>query len=187
VTDWSPYEWQSPQKLLDDVEVKRSELGRLISKGPGRDFREAFVASRFAAFRNATAVKLLQPRHGLPTPDFAILPGPGEELWFETTEIDRPDRRRGDEPPMPPTVFQDVPDEHWVSSEIYAQTVRARVGTKALKKYDKCEGLIIWSNAAWVDDDDDLTDDWWKSVASAAAPKFSEVWVHTDGSFRRLF
>jgi hypothetical protein len=186
VSDWAPFEWQSPVALKLAAEFKRSVLGPLSMKGPGQDFREAFVASRFAEFRGGKAVKLLRPRPRIPTPDFAILMETGEELWFETTEIDRPDRRRGDEEALDPGE-NNVPDEHWVVSDQYAQTVAERVSKKAQKNYDKCDGLIIWSNAFPIDDDEKMTIQWWQEASRPAATIFPETWVHFQGSFNQLF
>lgn len=186
------FEWQSPECLRDNAELVRSQLGAMSMRGPGKDFREAYVAARFATFRHADLVRLIPPRERerIPTPDFAVRIG-ATELWFETTEADRPRRKRGNEDHSPIDKPQRIPDSHWVEPESYQRLVQQRTRSKAAKKYDKCDGLIIWSNAFPRANEDHLTLDWWRIACLPARNAFPEVWVHTSCEtvdvFQRLF
>ncbi len=177
------YEWQHPERLAESAELMRTQLAGLSMRGPGKDFREAFVAAKFAKVREADAVKLLQTRHGTPTPDFAIRMGTNE-LWFETTEADRLGRKRGAEDQAPGV--REFLESEWVTASDYHSVVCQRVQTKTQKSYDKCDGLIVWSNAFPLADPDELTADWWCSAVTSAEGVFGEVWVHHSGAFTQL-
>ena len=166
------------------AEAHSNALGSDSLKRRGKDFREAFVASRFASVRGASRVRLLEPLNNQPTPDFAISLGISE-LWFETTEIDRPGRRRGDEPPL--EGCEHVLEEEWVTPEAYRDEVTQRVRSKAAKNYLKCDGLVIWSNAFPIERQDELTETWWADAATPAKGAFSEVWVHFRQSWTQLY
>lgn len=170
------FRWQAPEALLARAELLRRKLGGLALRRPGKDFREAFVASRFARWRNASFVRLLEPHKLLPTPDFAIRLG-ASEFWFETTEADCPGRKRGDEVEAPEGTISQIPDDHWVEPSEYQALVRERVLVKASKEYSKCDGLIIWSNAFPIADEEGLTPDWWRAAVTPAEDKFDEIWV----------
>ena len=178
------FEWQTPEKLRKLADIESDSLGALALKSPGREFREAFVASRFAQHRDAAFVRLLPTRQGKQTPDFAILVG-GDELWFETTEIDRPNRRRGDEPLVDSAQF--YAEDEWSTPEELCPTATSRIGSKVSKNYDKCDGLVIWFNAFPVERSHTMNRDWWEKVSSSAKSRFAEVWVHQHGGFTRLF
>ena len=178
------FAWQTPEDLKLLCDYEGNALGRLALKGPGQEFREAFVASRFAVHRCATSVRLLQTRHGQQTPDFAMILN-RNELWFETTEIDRPRRRRGDEPLLEQAQY--YADDEWSSPEELYETAVYRVEAKVRKSYDKCDGLLIWFNAFPVERSHQINLEWWQNTASSAQARFAEVWVHFDGKFAKLF
>ena len=178
------FDWQSPATMIDAAEEHSRELESESLRRRGKEFREAFVAGRFAAIRRASSVRLLEPHGNKPTPDFAIRLA-DSELWFETTEIDRPGRRRGQEPPVVGCEY--IPDEDWVTPEAYSSEVAKRVQSKAAKSYAKCDGLIIWSNAFPIEREDQLTSSWWADAAAPARDAFPEVWVHFQQSWILLY
>lgn len=181
----SPFEWQLPERMASSVDALREDLGHQAMLRPGREYREAFIAARFALHRNAELVRLIVPK-AEPTPDFAIQLA-GQELWFETTEVDRPGRRRGEEyKDGVPQTTQLVPGNEWVTPEEYLAVIGTAVLAKARKAYEKCDGLIIWSNAFPISDWDSLTDDWWAVAARPAISAFDEVWRHHRGEFRQI-
>ena len=170
--------------MKDAADAHSHELGWDSLKRRGKNFREAFVAGRFADVRGATQVRLLEPIGTHPTPDFAINVA-SSELWFETTEIDRPGRRRGAEPPL--EEIEQVPEGDWVTPEAYRSEVTRRVRSKAAKRYSKCDGLVIWSNAFPIERQADLTNVWWSDAAAPAEKVFSEVWVHFQENWIQLY
>ena len=178
------FDWQSPESLRDLAESDSLLLGLDALKRRGKDFREAFAASRFALHRRATSVRLIKPRDGSQTPDFAMLLNK-QELWFETTEIDRPGRRRGDEPFQ--SGFVAYADGEWTSPDELGPVVTERVAAKVSKTYDKCDGLLIWFNAFPVDRARELTTEWWNTSAEPARDHFAETWVHQSSRFTQLF
>ncbi|MFC0590727.1 hypothetical protein ACFFF7_15055 [Novosphingobium aquiterrae] len=177
------FEWQTPEDLKRLAELESEGLGALALKGPGQEFREAFAASRFALHCGATAVRLLETRQGQQTPDFALI-SMGKELWFETTEIDRPGRRRGDEPLVEGA--QSFADHEWSNPEELFEAAVHRITSKVKKTYDKCDGLLIWFNAFPVERAHQINQQWWESAASTARTHFTEVWVHQAGKFTKL-
>jgi hypothetical protein len=162
----------------------RHALGSSAMRRVGRDFREAFIAARLAEHRGARSVRLLTARPDEPTPDFAIHSGENE-LWFESTEIDRPNRRRGTEEVV--KGFTAFAEEEWTSPEALWTVTRERVLKKVGKQYAKCEGLVVWNNAFPIERASQLTNDWWESACAPARNRFSETWVYTSGAFLRLF
>ena len=155
-------------------------------RSPGKDFREAFVASRFSGHVEATSVRLLKPVHGRQTPDFAILLN-GSELWFETTEIDHPARRRGDEHKTAQEPIRPFEESEWSTPEMLEEVVRIRVHAKTSKHYEKCDGLVIWCNAVPVERSDEMDKAWWELYAGIAEEKFDQVWIGQNEMFTRLF
>ena len=180
------FEWHSPQALLAGAESLGAKLGHMAMRRPGTAYREAFVASRFAKHRGSELVRLLPPRKR-PTPDFALKLA-GEELWYETTEVDRPGRKRGLEyaDESSGNLVEQIPDEHWVEPDAYQAVIHERCVQKASKRYDKCDGLIIWSNAFPIGNEDQLNTEWWIHAIRAAQGSFPEVWRHFRGEFSRI-
>ncbi len=168
------YQWQTPDEMSGLAEAFRDEHGQKCLKRLGRDFREAYVAAKFARHRAAARVRLLKERGDKPTPDFSLCIA-GEERWYETVEIDRSNRRRGDEEPI--ETVQLIPPEEWVTSGEYFVEAAKRIQAKARKSYDKCEGLIVWSNAFAISDSENVTPEWWRQAAQPAIDSFSESWV----------
>lgn len=132
--------------------------------------------------RGADAVRLLAPKQGCSTPDFAIKVGP-RELLYESTEIDRPGRRRGDEQQI--TTVTQVPESDYVSAEVYAAVLRNPSGKKAVKDYNRCDGVIIYDNAD-VEDRDLSTPHWWAENTQAARARFAVVWCFHSEVFRQI-
>ena len=179
--------WQSPAEMKAAADLLGNALGRYALMQAGVLFREAFVASRFAAHRHAETVRLLPPRLE-PTPDFAILVN-GAERWYETTEADRPGRQRGQEYKRPDSLdrLEWISEDQWVEPETYLEVIRQRTASKAAKAYDKCDGLIIWSNAFPISQEELLDHAWWKSAAEPAQTAFPEVWCHFKSRFKRVY
>lgn len=88
----SLYDWQTPATLVKKTDFLQKSLGRQALLRGGTAYREAYIAGKFANHVNSDLVKLLVPRTQ-PTPDFALRIG-ADELWFESTEADRPSRKR---------------------------------------------------------------------------------------------
>ena len=126
---------------------------------------------------------MLPPREAS-TPDFAILLQ-GEERWYETTEADRPGRKRGAETFS--ETIQHIQDDEWVEPEAYLNIIRERTASKARKSYEKCEGLIIWSNAFPIAREHEIDEAWWKLAAEPARAAFPEIWNHFKDRFSRIF
>lgn len=162
-------------------------LGRHAMRRAGAAFRESFIASRFAAHRKADAVRLLRPRKQA-TPDFAIMLNQ-VEAWYETTEADRPGRKRMDEYASDDQQagVEHIPDDHWVEPDTYADVINVLTTRKGQKSYDKCDGLIIWSNAFPIAQQDQLNERWWQEAARPAQTAFPEVWCHFQDQFSRIF
>lgn len=189
-SEFDLFVWQNPEGLRAKAGLMRTRLRHLALRNAGRDFREAYVAARFAGHRQASHVRLLPPRQTIPTPDFAIKVG-GAELLFETTESDRPGRKRGAEEFDAGDILRAIPDHHWVCPAEYLDLVRQRVQSKAGKAYDKCNGLLVWSNAFPIADEEPLTIDWWRDACLPARDAFAEVWVgrnrELEDAFLRVF
>lgn len=183
----SLYEWHPPVEMLTILDSLGGDLGRLALLRPGTEYREAFVAARFAKYRSSERVRLLRPS-SIPTPDFAIVLD-GFEYWFETTEADRPGRKRDLEYAKEDhsDAFESVPDELWVEPDTYLTIIQERCTKKAAKSYEKCDGLIIWSNAFPISDQESLDGDWWKLATSPALGAFPEIWRHIQSKFSRIY
>ena len=177
----NPYfAWQPAESLLARSQSDYDWLGESWKRRVGRDFREAFIAARFANFVGAEAVKLLAPNGNRPTPDFAIKLQ-SSEFWYETTEIDRRDRRRGSESPLKGPL--QVPPSEWVTTADLLEVLRERSAAKARKDYVKCDGLVIYDNAWPLSDPENQTPDWWRSGTTEARARFSEVWSFDGTTF----
>jgi uncharacterized protein (DUF885 family) len=87
------FEWQDPQNLLKLSQQHGGELESCLGNR-AREFREGFIAARFAVQLRADRVRLLRTEDTAPTPDFAVRLA-NKELWYEITEVDRPERKRG--------------------------------------------------------------------------------------------
>ena len=153
--------WQSPLELIARASDMREALGTRALLRDGTSFREAYIAGKFAAHLNFDTVKLLRPRTQ-PTPDFAIRRGE-REFWFESTEADRPSRKRNLE--YQAIDFSGSPrllrDDEWISQADYADEIDRLCGQKSVKHYDKCDGLVINSNAFGIIDEHLIDEDWW--------------------------
>jgi hypothetical protein len=178
------FEWQTPTALEVMVAALGERLGRQALLQQGQLFREAFVANRFAAERAAECVRLLRPRTA-PTPDFSIRLE-GRECWYETTETDRPRRRRGLEYKAEEPALRTVADDAWTDPDAYFGVVRGAATKKAAKVYSKCDGLIIWSNAFPIANEESIDAAWWLRATEPAHAAFLEVWIHHDGAFKQL-
>jgi hypothetical protein len=183
----SLYDWHLPDEMLVIVDSLHNDLGRQALLRPGTEYREAFVAARFAKHRSSERVRLLRAG-SRPTPDFSVLLDEAEH-WFETTEADRPGRKRDLEYSEENHFdgFENIPDEHWVEPDAYLAVIQERCAQKAAKGYDKCDGLIIWSNAFPISNWDHLDENWWKLAAAPAQGAFPEVWRHFQSKFSRIY
>lgn len=180
------FEWHLPDELRQTAEVEAIRLGQMALLRPGKKYREAYVASRFAAFRKALSVRLLPESNEIVTPDFEMKVGEIVQR-FEITEADRPGRRRGDEDRSTIERVEPVPDDEWTDPDEYQALVEYRARTKADKSYNRCEGLIIWSNAWPIANEQALTLDWWRTACKPAENAFAEVWVGANSELRNSF
>lgn len=180
------FEWQLPDELRQTAEMEATRLGQMALLRPGKKFREAYVASRFAAFRKALSVRLLPESNDTVTPDFEMKVG-GLVQQLEITEADRPGRRRGDEGHSTIEGLVPIPDDEWTDPDEYQALVARQASTKADKSYDRCEGLIIWSNAWPIANEQVLTLEWWRTACKPAESAFTEVWVGTKSELRDGF
>lgn len=181
------FSWMAPSEMLRLTEVNAIQLGDRAMWKEGQAFRDAFVASRFAILRAAEKVRLLSPRYGQATPDFAILVDNAEQ-WFEVTEADRAGRKRQNEYQGG---FRDVPvrllaEEEWTNANAYKCVVQSLVTKKASKAYDRCRGLIVWSNAFGIIDDEKITQKWWSQACESGWRSFEEIWVHHRDVFHKV-
>ena len=154
--------------------------------GAGQHYRDGYVASRFAQHRAADRVRLLEPRFGQATPDFALLFGNTEQR-FEITEADRPGRRRSEEyrTKLFPTEMRLLEVGEWNTALNHMAVIEAIVSKKSAKRYDDCHGLIVWSNA-WITDDEAITPRWWSEACASGWRNFREIWVHHRGAFEQI-
>ena len=180
------FAWQSPSALIARASNLREVLGRRALLRDGACFREAYIAGKFADHINFESVKLLRPR-SQPTPDFAVRTGE-REYWFESTEADRPSRTRNLEYQQCnfSETTRSLRDDEWVCLSDYANEIDRLCRQKSLKIYDKCDGLIINSNAFGITDEHLINDDWWKQCTRSAQEKFEQVWRFHRSEFVRI-
>lgn len=182
----SLYVWQTPSTLITKTCDLREILGPRALLREGALFREAYIAGKFAAHLSASSVKLLRPRTQ-PTPDFAVRTTE-DELWFESTEADRPSRKRNleytESNSLELTRF--LRDDEWVNQSEYAEVIARRCRRKSMKRYDKCDGLIINSNAFGITDEHLIDEDWWQECTRAAHSSFNQVWRFHRSAFAQI-
>lgn len=166
------FEWGTPGELRARAESLSERLGDLAMLSPGKVFREAFVAARFAERRGASRVRLLREQPPLNMPDFELLVS-GDVFRFETTEADIPGRKRQDEYRQPrkaePMLFTDL--------DVMVQQMRALAAKKASKAYEGCQGLVIYVNPPAFSFEPQMR---WESLVRGgepAAAAFPEVWA----------
>jgi hypothetical protein len=181
------FRWCSPLELRRFNDAHRISLGHRAMSGAGQVYRDGHVASRFAQCREADRVRLLEPRFGQATPDFAIRFGQTEQR-FEITEADRPGRRRTKEyrTELPATETRLLEDDEWTTAIEYKAVIEARVLNKSSKQYDQCHGIIIWSNAFGITDDEVITPLWWSEACATGWRSFQEIWVHHRDTFLQV-
>lgn len=153
--------------------------------GAGQKFRDGHVACRFAQFREADKVRLLKPRFGQPTPDFALLFGETEQR-FEITETGRPDRRRTAEYRTELLMPRLLEEDEWTNTTEYRAVIETIVRKKSAEPYDDCHELIVWSNAFGISDDEAITPEWWSQVCALGWESFREIWVHHRDVFEQV-
>ena len=161
------FRWCVPTELKRLVEADRIALGIRAMSGAGQNYRDGYVAARFAQYRAADRVRLIEPRFGQATPDFSLLFGEIEQR-FEITEADRLGRRRTEEyqSELLLTETRLLGEEEWTTAFDYRTVVKAIVRNKSVKCYDDCHGLIVWSNAFGIADDEAITPSWWSEACA---------------------
>ena len=92
----SLYEWQTPDEMATRVEELGSILGNDAMQRRGRDYREGYIAARFAKTAEQDGVRLLRETSEGTTPDFEVRKA-NDVRRYETTEADVPGRRRQEE------------------------------------------------------------------------------------------
>lgn len=166
------FEWQSPRELSDRVDALSRMLGDRAMHQPGRTFREAFIATRFARHRGAGLVRLLHENGRETTPDFQITVD-SQSFCFETTEADFPDRRRQGEARRP----SGIEPMEFISRSAMVECIRERATKKATKRYSNCRGLVIYINPPSFTVEPALR---WRDLVESgepAAKAFPEVWA----------
>lgn len=186
-TEDSYFRWCSPTEFERLNDAHRIALGSRAMSGVGQKYRDGHVASRFAQYCEADRVRLLEPRFGQSTPDFALLFGEVEQR-FEITEADRPGRRRTEE--YRNELFTKetrlLNDDEWTTAIDYKAVIEAIVRKKSTKRYDNCYGLIVWSNAFGITDDEEISPAWWSEACTSGWDSFREIWVHHRGRFEQV-
>ena len=173
----SLYEWQSP----DEMSARVDELGRLLGNDVmqrrGRDYREAYIAARFAKTSEQDSVRLLRERNDETTPDFEVRKA-GQISRYETTEADVPGRKRQLEyrDPRPPG----VEPMNFTSLNAMVTQMRKVAGKKAAKVYRDCTGLVIHLNPPMFSFDPAFRTDQMREATEPAAAAFEEVWLLRD-------
>jgi hypothetical protein len=166
------FEWVTPAEGGDLIAELGDTLGDHAMMRIGRDFREGFIAQRFAKRRAAKAFRLLAPEPGTATPDFE-LDLAGRMRRYESTEADIPGRRRSDEYRIPrraePMVFTDL--------DTMVERMRELSAEKAKKSYEMCHGLVIWVNPPAFSFQPALRWDALVRGGKPAAGAFEEVWA----------
>lgn len=166
------FEWNLPERVLQIADELSDLLGDSAMLRPGRTFREAYIAGRFARRRGASSVRLLVEDGTKQTPDFELLIE-GGCLRFETTEADIPGRKRGDEYKKP----AETKPMTFTSLDVMVEQMRRLSETKAAKRYDDCHGLIIWVNPPAFVFNPKMR---WEALVRGGEPaagSFKEVWV----------
>ena len=180
------YNWQVPGTLVAQADKLRDSLGKQALFREGTSFREAYIAGKFGIHLGADFVRLLRPG-SQPTPDFA-LQFEESELWFESTEADRPSRKRNLEY-LESTTLEGtrlLRDDEWVDQSIYAREIDRLCRQKSAKNYGKCDGLIINSNAFGIIGEELMDEEWWRKSASTALVNFDQVWRFHRSTFERI-
>lgn len=182
----SLYDWQTSAILVAKSDTLRVSLGNQALLREGAVFREAYIAGKFADHVNADFVRLLRPQER-PTPDFALQIDEAE-LWFESTEADRPSRKRNLEYSQPEGVqsVRSLTEDEWVDQSAYSEEIDRLCRQKASKRYDKCDGLIINSNAFGIIDEHLIDEAWWRRSTRAAHSRFGEVWRFHQSAFSQI-
>jgi len=184
--------WLPPQDLLALTNRVGEALHQTceIRSQRGKSFREAYMASRFALFRGAEAVRLL-PETGQHTPDFAIRLH-GQELIYENTEADNPLLHRNEAYETTCRQFG-IGEAHptttpvMISPDAYATEIARLVAKKVAKHYQRCQGLLIRSNTTWIEGLEDPPLDWWRAACAGAKARFEECWVFHHRHFFAVY
>jgi hypothetical protein len=124
--------WLPPAQMRLHSNALMDRLGsEHLFAQPGIEFvREAWVAAEFGEQRSACAVRLILKER----PDFGLRFDDGEIESYELVEVDRPDRRRGEEyaalaaAGFPPYNW---PVEEWATAEEAFRSVRMRSEIKS--------------------------------------------------------
>ena len=182
----SLFDWQTPSEFVTKADGLRASLGKQALFKKGIEYREAYIAGKFANHVSSDSVKLLRTRP-VPTPDFAVRHC-GIEFWFESTEADRPSRKRNLEYSFAssPESIRFLKDDEWVSQSEYSAEIDRLCRQKSEKIYDKCDGLILNSNAFGIIDEHLMDEAWWRLATQAALSRFDEVWAFHRSNFLRI-
>ena len=140
-------------------------VGSAYRSNDAKEFREGWIAGRFAAYRNVDAVRLLEEQHVTPTPDFEVRSE--HTTWrYETTEA------------FVPEVMRDSGMDIAVTSlGRICEVAQAASRKKAGKEYKACHGLVMYISSPAFAFQPELR---WPALQEAllpAADNFEEVWV----------
>jgi hypothetical protein len=177
--------WQRPSEMLTVVRKLMNLMGNTdLFNQPGVDFiTEAWAAAQFAKGRRALSVRLIDAHEQWP--DFEVRTRTREMVQWEFTEVDDPDRRRGQEMKLAERrrAAGGATSEPVPLDAITAQTgevpdwIRKRCGEKVNKHYSERVGLLIylnWGNYGLKEEEIEQT---FPSATACAKDSFKEVWL----------
>lgn len=73
-----------------------------------------------------------------------------------------------------------------MNQSAYSEEIDRLCRQKSSKNYDKCDGLIINSNAFGILDEQLMDEDWWLLSTRAAHTRFEQVWRFHRSAFARI-
>ncbi|MEW5421256.1 hypothetical protein [Amorphus sp. 3PC139-8] len=164
-------EWQTPEKMNEKVGEVSGEI--LFTQAGTAFLREGWIAAELGRLRGADQVRV--PLETFP--DFQIRFGNIIED-FEATEVDDPNRRRGDEYKTPDRGVVDDPYEDWVErANGLSQWLRVVCQKKASKNYYTGTNLAIYLNVGTYGTWRSEIQQSMISSTESVRDKFSSVWV----------
>jgi hypothetical protein len=165
------FAWQTPGEMRRSADALSRALGPSYRGNAAQDFREAFVASRFASARGADMVRLLQPDGVRATPDFELWHN-GSMARYETTEANIHEA-------LNPSCDEGA-GVMFTSLSRLVSVIHSITAKKAAKPYANCTGLVVYLSAPPFFFDPVIR---WQALLDSARPasiRFQEVWIIRD-------
>lgn len=177
-------QWRTPDEVFDHYDKLVAYMGDadLFSQG-GVDFlMEAWGAAKFVSLQGGEMCRLIPAQERWP--DFQTRIDGRVEKW-EFTEVDVPDRRRGDEyrerrknQAAGQLVVWDDPVEAWIArAEKAPAAIRQRCEAKAAKLYSGQAGLLIYLNIGEFGIRQHEIEVSFKDSTAVVKDVFSEIWI----------